>query len=219
LIYFLGSSPIVEKAMLVTFLVTILLCGSATNLAESIASADIKDSLQDFEMAPASAASSYSSASNGKGQLFGEIQVPVITRHKIKLRPANSQLLNQPPPVLVVEANPVPLKIVLKSESSDFIIKHLHKSKAGNQKETFSVDEPWIRRHFVRRPIVHNVHEVIIPVRNVVQEVKPLQENIKSIFAGRVVSTVAPEPPIPPEETSTESTQESFGSIGSLFDF
>lgn len=101
-------------------------------------------------------------------QIFGPIQIPVLSRHQVKLLPANSKLFNQISPVLVVEANPLPLKIVLKSESSDFIVEHSHKGKPGAYSQSTHEDKPLIYHKYIRRPIIHNVHEVSL----ICQEIK-----------------------------------------------
>ncbi|KAI2808742.1 hypothetical protein BLOT_006688 [Blomia tropicalis] len=96
---------------------------------------------------------------------YGPIELPVYTKHKIKLIPEQS-----------------------------------HHGKPGNKQISETIDEPWILKQFVRRPIIHKVHEVFIPIRHVVQEIKPVKQDIKSILTGKLKYPEYPEPspPVPP---------------------
>ena len=150
----------------------------------------------DNDLQMASSGNSFGSKTSAP---IGPIQVPVYTQHKIKIKPANPKAFNAVPPVVFIEANPIPLKIVLKSESSNFIVEQSHKGKPGGMKQSTSIEKPWIVKQYIRRPIIHTVHEKIIPIRNVVQEFLPPKESIKSIFTGRVKpETTSEPPPLPP---------------------
>ncbi|KAJ6220135.1 hypothetical protein RDWZM_005947 [Blomia tropicalis] len=131
---------------------------------------------------------------------YGPIELPVYTKHKIKLIPGKSKQINHIVPIMVVEANKNPLKILLKSESSDLVVEQSHHGKPGNKQISETIDEPWILKQFVRRPIIHKVHEVFIPIRHVVQEIKPVKQDIKSILTGKLKYPEYPEPspPVPP---------------------
>lgn len=50
-------------------------------------------------------------------------------------------------------------------------------------KETYSEDEPHILRQQVKKPIIQEVHEIINPIRHVIQEIKPVEEELSTIVA------------------------------------
>ena len=50
-----------------------------------------------------------------------------------------------------------------------------------NLQETSSEDEPHRLVHTVTKPIIQEVHEVISPFRKVIQEIRPLQEEVSSM--------------------------------------
>ncbi len=53
----------------------------------------------------------------------------------------------------------------------------------GEVQQTSSEDEPHRLIHEVTKPIIQEVREVITPFRRVIQEIKPVQEEIQTIVA------------------------------------
>lgn len=158
------------------------------------------------------------------GKVIGPIEMPVNTRHIIETRPAAGRGHVRAPTV-IVDANPVPLQVLLRSESSDLVVKNEHHSKPGKHRATYVVDDPHVVHHKIIRPIEHKVTEVIIPIRNVVQQFKPIEENIKSIFPEVKRKAAVKPPPIPLDvediepEAEPESEPEPVTTVNNFEDY
>ena len=58
-----------------------------------------------------------------------------------------------------------------------------HQGSVGDTQESSSEDEPHRLLHTVTKPIIQEIHEVISPYRKILQEVHPVQEEIKTVVA------------------------------------
>ncbi|OTF82081.1 hypothetical protein BLA29_014808, partial [Euroglyphus maynei] len=51
--------------------------------------------------------------------------------------------------------------------------------------ESHSQDEPHVLKHTVKKPVYQEVHEVILPRRQITQEIKPVLEDIQTLVARK----------------------------------
>lgn len=77
----------------------------------------------------------------------------------------------------------IPINMIFRSQSSALNVKQEHQSAAGSNQESQSEDEPHILKHTVKKPIYQEVYEVITPYRKITQEIKPVEEEIKTLIA------------------------------------
>ncbi|OTF69514.1 hypothetical protein BLA29_012443, partial [Euroglyphus maynei] len=73
--------------------------------------------------------------------------------------------------------------IIFRSASSSLNVLQRHQGSTGDTQESSSEDEPHRLLHTVTKPIIQEIHEVISPYRKIVQEVHPVQEEIKTVVA------------------------------------
>ncbi|KAJ6219026.1 hypothetical protein RDWZM_004838 [Blomia tropicalis] len=77
-----------------------------------------------------------------------------------------------------------PYSIVFRTHSMPVKIKQQHQAMPAPEVEFVrSQEEPHQIKHEVIRPIIQEVHEIIMPYRRVVQEVKPVVEQIHTIVS------------------------------------
>lgn len=89
-----------------------------------------------------------------------------------------------PPQIINIDTGKVPLVFHFRTESSPLSVKQTHNSMDPPQvEETKSLDEPHFVKHRVIKPIVQEIHEIILPFRKIIQEIKPVQEEVKTIVA------------------------------------
>lgn len=91
------------------------------------------------------------------------------------------------PQVIDIESGVVPIILQFKSSSSPIQLLQMHQPGGVPEvQETKSEDQPHVIRHEVTKPIIQELREIIIPYRRIVQEVKPVQEEIQTIVARAV---------------------------------
>ncbi|KAJ6219560.1 hypothetical protein RDWZM_005372 [Blomia tropicalis] len=125
-----------------------------------------------------------SSGGYGRSNSYGGSIVPasIQSRHSIKYYDVPSSGYVQPTSI-EVGASSIPLNIIFRSASSNLNVQQYHEGARGNNQETSSEDEPHRLVHTVTKPIIQEVHEVISPFRKVIQEIRPLQEEIQTMVA------------------------------------
>jgi len=88
------------------------------------------------------------------------------------------------PKIIKVHAEEVPVKVVYLTKSSDVDVRQFHKKGApGKFTSTKTLEEPHRLYHQVVRPVIQEIHEVIVPYRKVVQRIEPVIEEIQTIVA------------------------------------
>ena len=126
----------------------------------------------------------YVQAGYGYGGYGGAIPAAIRSHHSVRYYEVPSSGYARPTNV-VVDANTVPMNILFRSASSALNVQQYHNGAPGSYQETQSEDEPHYLRHTVRKPIYQQVTEVIAPYRRIIQEVRPVQEEIQTIVARR----------------------------------
>src|SRR6218665_3937980 len=85
---------------------------------------------------------------------------------------------------LIFEAPGMPITIYFRTSSSSVKVIQEHFSSQTNDtyvERTKSQDAPQRLYHEVRRPIIQEVHEIIKPYRNIIQELRPITEQVHTI--------------------------------------
>ncbi|UXI16213.1 hypothetical protein NH340_JMT02156 [Sarcoptes scabiei] len=91
---------------------------------------------------------------------------------------------NSQPQIIDIPPSAMPIVINFRTSASQIQIHQSH--DAGEPKEvqeTSSQDEPHFLRHSVTKPVIQEVHEIILPYRRIIQEIRPVEEEIKTIVA------------------------------------
>jgi hypothetical protein len=123
---------------------------------------------------------------NGLNAVGGGSPIPaaVQSTHTVEIQTVNIPHTPIQPQVIEVDANVLPLTIHFRSASSHVNVLQSHQGGGGGEvQQTSSEDEPHRLIHEVTKPIIQEVHEIITPLRRVIQEVKPVQEEIQTIVA------------------------------------
>ncbi|XP_027202693.2 uncharacterized protein LOC113796591 [Dermatophagoides pteronyssinus] len=119
----------------------------------------------------------------GMGGGMGEtVNLAVKSNHRVSYREVESQRMVKPITV-EIGAMAIPINMIFRSQSSALNVKQEHQSAAGSNQESQSEDEPHILKHTVKKPIYQEVYEVITPYRKITQEIKPVEEEIKTLIA------------------------------------
>lgn len=125
----------------------------------------------------------YGGSSGGYGGSTGPINAAVISRRTVEVRPVPSQREQAQPQIIDVDGGDLPVVINFRSASSRLVVKQSHQPGSGDVQETRSEDQPHLLKHEVTRPIIQEVREVILPYRRVVQEIRPVEEQVKTIVS------------------------------------
>ena len=114
----------------------------------------------------------------------GPINAAVQSTHTVEIQTVPIPHNPVEPQLIEVDASSLPLTIHFKSASSNINVVQSHQpGQPGQMQQTQSEDEPHHLLHEVTKPIIQEVREVITPYRRVVQEVRPVQEEIQTIVA------------------------------------
>lgn len=110
----------------------------------------------------------------------------IRTKHSFEYRPVHLNQLQESiePKIIEVDAKSIPLEIHFKSASSRIKLVQSHRSGELNAVErTSTEEEPQRLVHLVRKPIIQEVREIITPYRRIVQEIHPVQEEIRTVIS------------------------------------
>ena len=125
----------------------------------------------------------YSMGHGGHGGHGGAIPAAIKSRQSVEIRNVND--ISEPirPQLIEVGAQQLPLTIHFRSTSSNIKVLSSHQPGYGDTQQTSSQDEAHKLFHEVNKPIIQEVREVITPYRRIVQEIRPVQEDIQTIVA------------------------------------
>ncbi|KAH9401004.1 hypothetical protein TYRP_002589 [Tyrophagus putrescentiae] len=116
------------------------------------------------------------------------IPAAVKSSHTVEYNEVPNEPANIQPQTILVEAMNIPLNILFQSKSSNLNLQSEHVPSPGSTQETSSEDEPQILKHTVTKPILQTVLEIIQPYRKIIQEIKPVEETVKTIVARAMPS-------------------------------
>lgn len=89
-------------------------------------------------------------------------------------------------PVYVhVGAQEIPVYMNFESKSSRLYPSQHHIGQPGSYQESYSEDGAHVLKHLVKKPVYQEVREVITPYRKIVQEIKPVHEEIQTLVARK----------------------------------
>ena len=91
------------------------------------------------------------------------------------------------PQIIEVDASPLPIIMNFRSASSQIRVQQSHSGvDTGQVQETKSEEQPTLLVHQVNKPIIQEVREIITPYRRVIQEIRPIEEEIHTIVARKL---------------------------------
>lgn len=111
------------------------------------------------------------------------IPAAVKTRQSLELQRVHIESEPIKAPVIDVPAQSVPITLRFKSASSNLKVMAKHIPSPGSVQKSSSQDEPHKLYHEVNIPVIQEVREIIAPYRKIVQEIRPVQEDIQTIVA------------------------------------
>jgi len=114
-------------------------------------------------------------------QVHGPIEAAVHTRRTFEVRPVLLQQDLAQPQILDVSPNYEAVQIHFRTASSRLNAIQSHESGPGTIEHTASEDAPHKLVHEVRKPVIQEVREVILPFRRITQEILPVAEEIHTI--------------------------------------
>lgn len=86
------------------------------------------------------------------------------------------------PQTIVIGPSVQPLDFEFQSQSSPVNVRQTHiPSQPGPPQESSHTEEPDVLRQTITKPLIHEVHEEITPVRRISQVVNPVQEEINQL--------------------------------------
>ena len=112
---------------------------------------------------------------SGSASTPSTINAAVISKHTFKIKPFKSTSQQANIPTIVIDSGSSPLKLQMLSSSSDLQIEQDHQNSKPKVITSNSVDGAIIMKHFVRKPIIQNIREIIMPQRKIVQEIMPVK--------------------------------------------
>lgn len=119
----------------------------------------------------------YGGGGGGGGGGYGgyhSIEAAVYSHHKTDVIPVPSHKSYPKPTYVDVPSGVQPVYLNFQSQSSPVYVKQKHYGMSGSYQTSHSYDEPHHLKHVVTKPVIQEVHEVIKPVRKVVQTIKPV---------------------------------------------
>jgi hypothetical protein len=111
------------------------------------------------------------------------IPAAIKTRHTVEFKTVPTESEPIQPQIIEVDASILPLTIRFKSASSNLKVLQTHIGGGGDTQETSSEDEPQKLVHVVTKPVYQEIREIITPYRKVIQEIRPVQEDIQTIVS------------------------------------
>lgn len=158
------------------------------NRIDNTASSDRESNIDNEQILTSTRGSNVGLGDNGpkmtlaKGQ---RLQSAVITKHTFETRPVETTFEEQEPQLIEVEAPPPELEIRFKSSAGRIKVKSFHEpgEAPGEVQETSSDEEPQRLISTIRKPIISEFREQIIPFRRVIQMINPVEETVHTIIA------------------------------------
>ncbi|KAH9412787.1 hypothetical protein DERP_009769 [Dermatophagoides pteronyssinus] len=133
------------------------------------------------------------------GQQPKRFKAAVLTRYSMEYRPIDSNLLTEhelegiddsgDERIIDIIPQSRPLQLHFKSPSNRIRVIQSsiedHEKQTEKQEIERTEEEPRLYYQQIRKPILQQVHEIIMPYRKVIQEIKPVVEQIHTVVSGR----------------------------------
>lgn len=140
---------------------------------------------------PAYKESSYapgpSSMGPAGGQTYGHnepLAAAIKSMRTVEVKELQDEYQNAEPQVIDIAPSALPIVINFRTSASAIKIHQTHeRGEPQEVQQTQSEDEPQFLKHQVTKPVIQEVHEIIMPYRKIIQEIRPVEEEIKTVVA------------------------------------
>lgn len=130
-----------------------------------------------------------------------DIEAAIISKHMIKTITVPNSGDIEDIPAIVIGSPGVPLTLKFKSTSSNLNVEQEVTNNEGKTQVSSSQDGPLILKQTIKKPVFQQLREIIIPQRQIIQEIRPVKQMIKTIVTkGEDSATEAPSYTTPEEE-------------------
>ncbi|XP_054160811.1 adult-specific cuticular protein ACP-22-like [Oppia nitens] len=131
---------------------------------------------------------SYGGGGGGTGSSGGgggghAIPAAIKTIHSVQIHKLDIPQTPIQGELIEVGASKVPVTLHFRSASSDLKVLSSHQSGQGDVQHTSSDDKPHKLVHRVNKPVIQEIHEIITPYRKIIQEIRPVNEDVQTIVA------------------------------------
>ncbi|KAH7644009.1 dfp2-like protein 15 [Dermatophagoides farinae] len=114
----------------------------------------------------------------------GPLTAAINSIRSLEVKEVQDSYENSEPQVIDIPPSAMPIVINFRTSASQIQIHQSHEPGEPKEvQETQSEDEPHFLRHSVTKPVIQEVHEIIMPYRRVIQEIRPVEEEVKTIVA------------------------------------
>nr|XP_027204572.1 probable serine/threonine-protein kinase mps1 [Dermatophagoides pteronyssinus] len=134
-----------------------------------------------------------------RGQQPKRFKAAVLTRYSMEYRPIDSNLLTEhelegiddsgDERIIDIIPQSRPLQLHFKSPSNRIRVIQSsiedHEKQTEKQEIERTEEEPRLYYQQIRKPILQQVHEIIMPYRKVIQEIKPVVEQIHTVVSSK----------------------------------
>ena len=141
-----------------------------------------------------------------RGQQPKRFKAAVLTRYSMEYRPIDSNLLTEhelegiddsgDERIIDIIPQSRPLQLHFKSPSNRIRVIQSsiedHEKQTEKQEIERTEEEPRLYYQQIRKPILQQVHEIIMPYRKVIQEIKPVVEQIHTVVSSKRRSSQSP---------------------------
>nr|XP_027204221.1 pupal cuticle protein 36-like [Dermatophagoides pteronyssinus] len=124
------------------------------------------------------------SGNNGARGPTGPVTAAIQSMRSVEVNEVQDSYENSEPQVIDIPPSAMPIVINFRTSASQIQIHQSHEPGEPREvQETQSEDEPHFLKHSVTKPVIQEVHEIIMPFRRVIQEIRPVEEEVKTIIA------------------------------------
>ncbi|UXI14168.1 DFP1 [Sarcoptes scabiei] len=114
----------------------------------------------------------------------GQIDAAVMSKQDIRTIPMMSQRSGGgSTPVIDINSSPGSITLRFNSASTQINAIQKHMTRQGTVQKANVMAEPDLLIQNVQKPVIQKVREVITPFRKVLQEVRPVQEQVETVIA------------------------------------
>lgn len=126
----------------------------------------------------------YSDSSSFSGSNGATFTGPIQSLRSLEVNNVQDSYDNSEPQVIDIPPSAMPIVINFRTSASQIQIHQSHEASEPKEvQETSSQDEPHFLKHSVTKPVIQEVHEIIMPYRRIIQEIRPVEEEIKTIVS------------------------------------
>jgi len=147
----------------------------------------IHDDMPAYKEASYAPGPSMGAPMGGGGQTYGHnepLAAAIKSMRTVEVKELQDDYQNQEPQVIDIAPSALPIVINFRTSASAIKIHQTHeRGEPQEVQQTQSEDEPQFLKHQVTKPVIQEVHEIIMPYRKIIQEIRPVEEEIKTVVA------------------------------------